>query len=110
MHFSDFSLILFFLPFNFFIAFFLVFLSRMVSKQFKNREKLSSYECGFDPFEDTKISFNIHYFLIAILFIVFDVEIILLFPLVLSFSLFSVYTYSYIFFFLGFLTLGFLLE
>ena len=57
----DFNLFSLFIPFNFFIAFLLVFLSRFVSKQYKSREKLSSYECGFDPFEDTRISFNVHY-------------------------------------------------
>jgi NADH:ubiquinone oxidoreductase subunit 3 (subunit A) len=110
MHFSDFTLFCFFLPFNFFIAFLLVIISRFLAKQYKNREKLSSYECGFDPFEDTRISFNIHYFLISILFIIFDVEIIVLFPIVLSFSITSLFSFIYIYFFLFLLTLGFLLE
>lgn len=106
----DFSLFSVFIPFNFFIAFLLVFVSRIVSKQYKNREKLSSYECGFDPFEDTRISFNVHYYLVAILFIIFDVEIILLFPIVVGFSLHSLYSFSFIYFFLLILTFGFLLE
>lgn len=106
----DFNLFSVFVPFNFFIAFLLVFVSRLVSKQLKTREKLSSYECGFDPFEDTRISFNIHYYLIAILFIIFDVEIIVLFPIVIGFSIHSLYSFVYVFFFLFLLTLGFLLE
>ena len=45
-------------------------------------EKLAAYECGFYPFEDTRQMFRIRYYLIAILFIIFDIEIILLIPLV----------------------------
>ena len=43
-------------------------------------EKLSAYECGFEPFEDTRIKFDVRYYLVAILFIVFDLEIAFLFP------------------------------
>ena len=43
-------------------------------------QKLSSYECGFDPFEDTRAKFDVRYYLVAILFIVFDLEIAFLFP------------------------------
>jgi NADH-quinone oxidoreductase subunit A len=43
-------------------------------------EKLSSYECGFDPFEDSRVQFDVHFYLVAILFIVFDLEAVFLFP------------------------------
>jgi NADH-quinone oxidoreductase subunit A len=43
-------------------------------------EKLSSYECGFEPFEDSRMKFDVRYYLVAILFIVFDLEIAFLFP------------------------------
>ena len=43
-------------------------------------EKISAYECGFHPFEDTRQKFNIRFYLVAILFIIFDLEIIYLFP------------------------------
>ena len=45
-------------------------------------EKTSSYECGFYPYEDTRQNFNIRFYLVCILFIIFDIEIILLFPLI----------------------------
>ena len=45
-----------------------------------NPEKLSPYECGFEPFEDTRIQFDVRYYLVAILFILFDLEIAFLFP------------------------------
>lgn len=101
---------LYILFFNFFFAFLLIFISRKLASKFENNQKLSAYECGFDPFEDTKISFNIHYFLIAILFIIFDVEIVLMFPLIVNFSMHSLFSYIYILFFLIMLTLGFFLE
>ena len=47
-------------------------------------EKLSAYECGFDPFEDCRAEFNIHFYLLGILFVVFDLEVILLLPWVVS--------------------------
>ena len=46
----------------------------------KDPEKLSPYECGFEPFEDTRMKFDVRYYLVAILFIVFDLEIAFLFP------------------------------
>lgn len=50
----------------------------------KDREKLSSYECGFEPFEDSRMKFDVRYYLVAILFIVFDLEIAFLFPWAIS--------------------------
>jgi NADH-quinone oxidoreductase subunit A len=46
----------------------------------KDAEKLSAYECGFEAFEDTRMRFDVRYYLVAILFIVFDLEIAFLFP------------------------------
>ena len=46
----------------------------------KDAEKLSSYECGFEPFEDSRMKFDVRYYLVAILFIIFDLEIAFLFP------------------------------
>jgi NADH-quinone oxidoreductase subunit A len=45
-----------------------------------NSEKLSSYECGFEPFNDSKGSFNAHFYIVGILFIIFDLEIVFLMP------------------------------
>ena len=50
----------------------------------KDIEKISAYECGFDPFEDARLKFEIQFYLIAILFIVFDLEIAFLFPWIIS--------------------------
>lgn len=49
----------------------------------KDIEKTSAYECGFHPFEDTRQKFNVRFYLVSILFLIFDLEIIFLFPLLL---------------------------
>jgi NADH-quinone oxidoreductase subunit A len=53
---------------------------RLTSKDPGDPEKLSAYECGFEPFEDSRARFDVRYYLVAILFIVFDLEIAFLFP------------------------------
>jgi len=51
-----------------------------------NNEKLSAYECGFNPFGDARAKFEVRYYLVAILFIIFDLELLFLFPWVISFN------------------------
>jgi NADH-quinone oxidoreductase subunit A len=77
----------------FLIAFLLYFVIIALHKQPENSkeiEKISSYECGFHPFEDTRQKFNIRFYLVSILFIIFDIEIILLFPVIGFYSNISV--------------------
>jgi NADH-quinone oxidoreductase subunit A len=56
------------------------FFGRLASKNPRDTEKLSAYECGFEAFEDARARFDVRYYLVAILFIVFDLEIAFLFP------------------------------
>ena len=56
------------------------FLSNISKERTLHSEKLSAYECGFDPFADSRGKFNIHFYLIGILFIIFDLEVVILFP------------------------------
>jgi NADH-quinone oxidoreductase subunit A len=58
--------------------------SRLTSKNPSDPEKLSAYECGFEAFEDSRARFDVRYYLVAILFIVFDLEIAFLFPWAVS--------------------------
>jgi NADH-quinone oxidoreductase subunit A len=58
----------------------LLILSYLLSNQNPDTEKLSSYECGFEPYEDSRNKFDIKFYIIAILFIVFDIEAIFIFP------------------------------
>ncbi len=55
-------------------------IGRFMSRNPSDREKLSPYECGFEAFEDSRMKFDVRYYLVAILFIVFDLEIAFLFP------------------------------
>jgi NADH-quinone oxidoreductase subunit A len=55
-------------------------LGRLSVRHRADAEKLSPYECGFEPFEDTRVRFDVRYYLVAILFIIFDLEIAFLFP------------------------------
>lgn len=56
--------------------------SSFLSPKLDNLEKLTSYECGFEPFEDSRGRFNVKFYLVSLLFIIFDLEVAFLFPLV----------------------------
>ena len=73
-------------------------------------EKLSSYECGFNAFDDARMKFDVRFYLVSILFIIFDLEVAFLFPLVLSLDDVGVYGFWSVMVFLGVLTVGFLYE
>lgn len=77
----EYGSVLVFLCFSVALGFALLALSSLLSrKRTLDPEKLSAYECGFDPFSDCRAEFNVHFYLIGILFIVFDLEVVLLFP------------------------------
>lgn len=76
-------------------------------KKYQDFEKLSSYECGFVPFEDSRHLFDIKFYLIGMLFVIFDLEIIFLFPWCVSFYLIGFYGFWVIFLFLVILLIGF---
>nr|YP_010415151.1 NADH dehydrogenase subunit 3 [Tribolium freemani]URX54545.1 NADH dehydrogenase subunit 3 [Tribolium freemani] len=68
-----------------FISIMLILILNITSKKSTlDREKSSPFECGFDPKSSTRLPFSLHFFLIAIIFLIFDVEITLLFPLIIS--------------------------
>ena len=73
-------------------------------------EKLSAYECGFEAFEDTRARFDVRYYLIAIQFIVFDLEIAFLFPWALVFDAIGIEAIIAMAVFLGILVVGFIYE
>ena len=73
-------------------------------------EKLSTYECGFEPFEDARMQFDIRYYLVAILFILFDLEIAFLFPWAVAFKDLDFLGSSSMMIFLAILVVGFVYE
>lgn len=95
---------------SFIIAFILFNIILFVIKKDIEVEKLSAYECGFHPFEDPRQNFNVRFYLISIIFIVFDLEIIFLFPWVLSFNILNFFGFIVMVVFLIILTIGFIYE
>ena len=76
----------------------------------KDAEKLSPYECGFEPFEDSRTKFDVRYYLVAILFIIFDLEIAFLFPWAIVLDKIGLFGISAMGIFLGILVIGFIYE
>ncbi|NNL99632.1 MAG: NADH-quinone oxidoreductase subunit A [Gammaproteobacteria bacterium] len=73
-------------------------------------EKMSPYECGFDAFEDARMKFDVRYYLVAILFIIFDLEIAFLFPWAVVLDEIGLYGFWAMMIFLGVLVVGFIYE
>jgi len=73
-------------------------------------EKLSPYECGFDTFGDARGKFDVRFYLVSILFIIFDLEVAFLFPWAVSLGTIGVYGFWSMMGFLGILTIGFIYE
>tara|TARA_B100002051_G_scaffold188642_1_gene178666 strand:+ start:258 stop:626 length:369 start_codon:yes stop_codon:yes gene_type:complete len=73
-------------------------------------EKLSVYECGFEPFQDSRMEFDVRFYLVAILFIIFDLEIAFLFPWAISLGKIGLFGFISMMIFLFILTIGFIYE
>ncbi len=73
-------------------------------------EKLSPYECGFEAFEDSRMRFDVRYYLVAILFIIFDLEIAFLFPWAIVLDQIGMFGFVAMMIFLGILVIGFIYE
>ena len=85
-------------------------LGRLGARKHGDADKLSAYECGFDAFEDTRARFDVRYYLVAILFIIFDLEIAFLFPWAVSLDRIGVYGLAAMGIFLAVLVVGFVYE
>lgn len=73
-------------------------------------EKLSAYECGFNAFDDARMKFDVRFYLVSILFIIFDLEVAFLFPWAISLKHVGVFGFWSMMIFLGVLTIGFIYE
>jgi NADH:ubiquinone oxidoreductase subunit 3 (subunit A) len=101
----------FFLFFSFLslsLVLLLLYISFIIKKRSLNYEKLAPYECGFASFTDARGVFDVNFYVIGLLFLIFDVEIIIFIPLVLI--PFNLYSLTVFFFLLFLLFIGFLLE
>ncbi len=92
------------------LAVVLVGLGFLLGPSNPDAEKSSTYECGFEPFEDTRTKFDVRYYLVAILFIIFDLEIAFLFPWAVSLDAIGTFGLASMGIFLGVLVVGFIYE
>jgi NADH-quinone oxidoreductase subunit A len=82
----------------------------LVAYKSPDAEKLSAYECGFNPFDDARMKFDVRFYLVSLLFIIFDLEVAFLFPWALAFHDIGAYGFWSMMLFLGVLTIGFVYE
>ena len=92
------------------VAILLLGVSFLASPRREDPEKVSAYECGFDPFDDSRSRFDIKFYLVAILFIIFDLEVTFLFPWALVLKKVNFFGFWSMMVFLLVLTIGFLYE
>ncbi|HEX9462030.1 MAG TPA: NADH-quinone oxidoreductase subunit A [Alphaproteobacteria bacterium] len=88
----------------------MVVVSLIAARQKPDSEKLSAYECGFEAFEDARRKFDVRYYLVAILFIIFDLEVAFLFPWAVTLGDIGMFGFWSMVIFLGVLTVGFAYE
>lgn len=88
----------------------MVIASFILAKQNPDSEKLSAYECGFEAFDDARSQFDVRFYLVAILFIIFDLEVAFLFPWAVAFGDIGLFGFWSMVIFLGILTVGFVYE
>jgi NADH-quinone oxidoreductase subunit A len=88
----------------------IIIASLIVAKQKPDAEKNSAYECGFEAFSDARSKFDVRFYLVSILFIIFDLEIAFLFPWAITLGKIGVYGFWSMAVFLGVLTVGFIYE
>ena len=84
--------------------------SLIVARQRPDAEKTSAYECGFDAFTDARHKFDVRFYLVAILFIIFDLEVAFLFPWAVALGKIGIFGYWSMMIFLAVLTVGFVYE
>src|SRR5271154_1489174 len=82
----------------------------LVAYKSPDPEKVSAYECGFNPFDDARMKFDVRFYLVSLLFIIFDLEIAFLFPWAVAFHDIGAFGFWSMIIFLGVLTIGFVYE
>ena len=88
----------------------LILAAALIAVRNPDPEKLSAYECGFNAFDDARMKFDVRFYLVSILFIIFDLEVAFLFPWAISFHEVGLFGFWSMMLFLGVLTIGFVYE
>ena len=107
---QDYFSIILFLIIAFVLSCSFIIINFVLSPKKPDPEKLSAYECGFEPFNDSRMEFDVRFYLVAILFIIFDLEIALLFPWAISLGSIGLLGFCSMMFFLFILSVGFIYE
>ncbi len=107
---KDYFSIIFFLVIALGLSLSFIALNFIFSPKKPDPEKLSAYECGFEAFDDSRMEFDVRFYLVAILFIIFDLEIAFLFPWAISLGDIGLLGFSSMMIFLLILTVGFIYE
>lgn len=108
--FLEYIYIVYFFIISVILALIIFFLSYFLIPKTITFDKLSAYECGFDPFGDARTKFDVRFYLVALLFIIFDLEITFLFPWSVSLRYVGAFGFWLMWFFLFVLTIGFMYE
>ena len=107
---SDYLTIIIFLFIALFLSIGFVFANLLAAPSNPDPEKLSAYECGFEAFDDSRMEFDVRFYLVAILFIIFDLEIAFLFPWAISLGQIGLFGIWSMMIFLAVLSIGFIYE
>jgi len=110
IYFFQYYTVLIFILFSIFLSIILFLVSYLASSSYKNFEKLSSYECGFEPFDDVRTALNIQFYIVGILFLIFDLEIVFLLPWSVCAGNLGIFPFWLMIIFIVILTLGFIYE
>ena len=107
---SDYLSIIIFLFIALFLSIGFIIINFLASPSNPDPEKLSAYECGFEAFDDSRMEFDVRFYLVAILFIIFDLEVAFLFPWAVALSDIGLFGFISMMIFLFILTIGFIYE
>ena len=107
---KDYFPIILFLIIALILSFGFIIINFLFSPKKPDPEKLSAYECGFEPFSDSRMEFDVRFYLVAILLIIFDLEIAFLFPWAVSLGKIGLLGFISMMIFLVILTVGFIYE
>ena len=107
---NDYLSIIIFLGIALILSIGFIFINFLFSPKNPDPEKLSTYECGFEAFDDSRMEFDVRFYLVAILFIIFDLEIAFLFPWAISLGSLGAVGFWSMMLFLAILTIGFIYE